>query len=59
MGFFGSFIEGASGFGTLAVAILLSVGLGFPAMAADAAGMIILSTLVSLGAVDISNDSWR
>jgi lactate permease len=49
---FGSFIEGASGFGTpAAVAVPLLVGLGFPAMAAVMAGMIIQSTPVSFGAV--------
>lgn len=49
---FGSFIEGASGFGTpAAVAVPLLVGLGFPAMAAVTAGMIIQSTPVSFGAV--------
>lgn len=49
---FGSFIEGASGFGTpAAVAVPLLVGLGFPAMAAVVAGMVIQSTPVSFGAV--------
>ena len=49
---FGSFIEGASGFGTpAAVAVPLMVALGFPAMAAVVAGMIIQSTPVSFGAV--------
>lgn len=49
---FGSFIEGASGFGTpAAVTVPLMVGLGFPAMAAVVAGMIIQSTPVSFGAV--------
>ncbi|MGL4513015.1 MAG: L-lactate permease [Lacipirellulaceae bacterium] len=48
---FGSFIEGAAGFGTpAAVAVPLMVGLGFPAMAAVTAGMIIQSTPVSFGA---------
>jgi len=48
---FGSFIEGAAGFGTpAAVAVPLLVGLGFPAMAAVIAGMIIQSTPVSFGA---------
>ena len=48
---FGSFIEGASGFGTpAAVAVPLLVGLGFPGMAAVTAGMIIQSTPVSFGA---------
>ncbi|WP_286228678.1 L-lactate permease [Neobacillus mesonae] len=49
---FGSFIEGASGFGTpAAVAVPLLVGLGFPAMAAVIAGMVIQSTPVTFGAV--------
>ena len=49
---FGSFIEGASGFGTpAAVAVPLLVGLGFPALAAVMVGMIIQSTPVSFGAV--------
>ena len=49
---FGSFIEGSAGFGTpAAVAVPLLVGLGFPAMAAVTAGMIIQSTPVSFGAV--------
>ena len=49
---FGSFIEGAAGFGTpAAVAVPLLVALGFPAMAAVMAGMIIQSTPVSFGAV--------
>jgi lactate permease len=48
---FGSFIEGAAGFGTpAAVAVPLMVGLGFPGLAAVAAGMIIQSTPVSFGA---------
>lgn len=48
---FGSFIEGAAGFGTpAAVAVPLLVGLGFPALAAVIAGMIIQSTPVSFGA---------
>lgn len=48
---FGSLIEGAAGFGTpAAVAVPLLVGLGFPAMAAVTAGMIIQSTPVSFGA---------
>ena len=48
---FGSFIEGSAGFGTpAAVAVPLMVGLGFPAMAAVVAGMIIQSTPVSFGA---------
>ena len=49
---FGAFIEGSSGFGTpAAVAVPLLVGLGFPAMAAVVAGMIIQSTPVSFGAL--------
>ncbi len=48
---FGSFIEGAAGFGApSAVAVPLLVGLGFPAMAAVMAGMIIQSSPVSFGA---------
>ena len=45
---FGSFIEGSAGFGTPA-AVPLMVGLGFPAMAAVVAGMVIQSTPVSFG----------
>ena len=49
---FGSFIEGSAGFGTpAAVAVPLLVGLGFPAMCAVVAGMIIQSTPVSFGAL--------
>ncbi|GAA5179512.1 MULTISPECIES: L-lactate permease [Halomonadaceae] len=49
---FGSFIEGASGFGTpAAVAAPLMVALGFPALAAVVVGMMIQSTPVSFGAV--------
>jgi lactate permease len=49
---FGAFIEGSAGFGTpAAVAVPLLVGLGFPAMAAILAGMLIQSTPVSFGAV--------
>jgi lactate permease len=49
---FGSFIEGAAGFGTpAAVAVPLLVGIGFPALAAVISGMIIQSTPVSFGAV--------
>lgn len=49
---FGSFIEGASGFGTpAAICAPLLVGLGFPAMAAVTMGMMIQSTPVSFGAV--------
>ena len=49
---FGSFIEGSAGFGTpAAVCVPLLAGLGFPAMAAVVAGMVIQSTPVSFGAV--------
>ena len=49
---FGSFIEGASGFGTpAAIAAPLMVALGFPAMAAVMIGMMIQSTAVTFGAV--------
>ncbi|MCB1205814.1 MAG: L-lactate permease [Verrucomicrobiae bacterium] len=49
---FGSFIEGAAGFGTpAAVCVPLLAGLGFPAMAAVVVGMVIQSTPVSFGAV--------
>ncbi len=49
---FGSFIEGAAGFGTpAAVCVPLLAGLGFPAMAAVVAGMAIQCTPVSFGAV--------
>jgi lactate permease len=49
---FGSFIEGASGFGTpAAIAAPLMVALGFPAMAAVMIGMMVQSTLVTFGAV--------
>ncbi|TLP74196.1 L-lactate permease [Nesterenkonia sphaerica] len=49
---FGSFIEGASGFGTPAAIVApLLLALGFPAMAAVAVGLIIQSTPVSFGAV--------
>lgn len=49
---FGSFIEGASGFGTPAVVVgPLLVALGFPAAAAITTGLIIQSTAVSFGAV--------
>ncbi|HBN75763.1 MAG TPA: lactate permease [Planctomycetaceae bacterium] len=49
---FGAFMEGAAGFGTPAViCVPLLVGLGFPAMAAIIAGMMIQSTPVSFGAV--------
>ncbi len=49
---FGSFIEGASGFGTpAAIAAPLLVAIGFPALAAVVVGMMIQSTPVSFGAV--------
>jgi lactate permease len=49
---FGSFIEGASGFGTpAAVAAPLLLALGFPAMAAVMCGLIIQSTPVTFGAL--------
>jgi len=50
--FFGSFIEGAAGFGTpAAVAAPILVAVGFPAMAAVMVTLIIQSTPVSFGAV--------
>lgn len=49
---FGSFIEGASGFGTPAAVVApLLLAMGFPAMAAVSVGLIIQSTPVSFGAV--------
>ncbi|MBD1573235.1 L-lactate permease [Vibrio sp. S17_S38] len=49
---FGSFIEGASGFGTPAAIVApLLVAIGFPALAAVLMGMMIQSTPVSFGAV--------
>ncbi|MGK7910185.1 MAG: L-lactate permease [Synechococcus sp.] len=49
---FGSFIEGASGFGTPAViTVPLLVTIGFPAMAAVIAALIIQSTPSTFGAV--------
>ncbi len=49
---FGTFLEGASGFGTPAAIVApLLVGLGFPAMAAVVIGLMIQSTPVSFGAV--------
>ena len=49
---FGSFIEGASGFGTpAAVTAPLLLALGFPAAAAVMVGLVIQSTPVSFGAV--------
>ncbi|WP_035020344.1 L-lactate permease [Anoxybacillus flavithermus] len=49
---FGSFIEGAAGFGTpAAIAAPLLVAIGFPAMAAVLVALIIQSTPVSFGAI--------
>lgn len=49
---FGSFIEGAAGFGTpAAIAGPLMVALGFPAAAAVMVGLIIQSTPVTFGAI--------
>jgi lactate permease len=49
---FGSFIEGAAGFGTpAAVTAPLMVALGFPAAAAVMLGMMVQSTAVTFGAV--------
>lgn len=49
---FGSFIEGAAGFGTpAAIAAPLLVAIGFPAMAAVVCSLIIQSTPVSFGAI--------
>jgi lactate permease len=49
---FGSFIEGAAGFGTpAAIAAPLLVAIGFPAMAAVVSALIIQSTPVSFGAI--------
>lgn len=49
---FGTFIEGASGFGTpAAIAAPLLVMIGFPALAAVMSALIIQSTPVSFGAV--------
>lgn len=48
---FGSFMEGAAGFGTpAAVTAPLMLGLGFPALAACMVALIIQSTCVSFGA---------
>lgn len=48
---FGSFIEGASGFGTPAAVVApLLLALGFPALGAVLVGMVIQSTPVSFGA---------
>lgn len=49
---FGSFIEGAAGFGTPAAIVApLLVALGFPAMGAVMLGMMVQSTPVTFGAV--------
>lgn len=49
---FGSFIEGAAGFGTPAAIIApLLLAMGFPAMAAVMLGMMVQSTAVTFGAV--------
>ncbi len=49
---FGSFIEGASGFGTPAAVVApLLLALGFPALAAVVVGLVIQSTPVTFGAV--------
>jgi len=49
---FGSFLEGASGFGTPAAIVApLLVALGFPAMAAVMIGLMVQSTAVTFGAV--------
>jgi lactate permease len=49
---FGSFIEGASGFGTPAAIVgPLLVAMGFPAMAAVMIGLLVQSTPVTFGAV--------
>ena len=49
---FGSFIEGAAGFGTpAAIAAPLLVALGFPAACAVMLGMMVQSTAVTFGAV--------
>ena len=50
--FFGSFLEGASGFGTPAAIVApLLLALGFPALAAVMLGMMVQSTAVTFGAV--------
>jgi len=49
---FGSFLEGAAGFGTPAAIVApLLVGLGFPAFCAVMLGMMVQSTAVTFGAV--------
>ncbi|WP_158735855.1 L-lactate permease [Alteribacillus sp. YIM 98480] len=51
---FGSFIEGAAGFGTpAAIAAPLLVAIGFPALAAVSVALIIQSTPVSFGAIGL------
>src|SRR5690606_3731085 len=49
---FGSFIEGAAGFGTPAAIVApLLVAMGFPAMSAVMLGLMVQSTPVTFGAV--------
>lgn len=49
---FGSFIEGASGFGTPAAIVApLLVAIGFPALAAVIIGLMVQSTAVTFGAI--------
>ncbi len=49
---FGSFLEGASGFGTPAAIVApLLLALGFPAMAAVLMGLMVQSTAVTFGAI--------
>ncbi|WP_257666204.1 L-lactate permease [Parapedobacter tibetensis] len=49
---FGSFIEGASGFGTPAAIVApLLVALGFPALSAVVIGLMVQSTAVTFGAI--------
>lgn len=49
---FGSFLEGAAGFGTPAAIVApLLVAMGFPAMAAVVLGLMVQSTAVTFGAV--------
>ena len=56
---FGSFIEGASGFGTPAViCVPLLVAVGFPAMAAILAALVILPVLCTLP-VHHRHSGWR
>ena len=57
---FGSFIEGSAGFGTpAAICVPLLVALGFPALAAVEAGMMIHCTPVSFGAPGLFFSGWR